>query len=68
MKPKDCSKHCWHVTSSTTNGLAVEGHDNEICCTCGVKRERPWRMVNDPRHGPFNPVQILRYRDKDATR
>jgi hypothetical protein len=52
-------KHCWHVMSSYTNGLAVKGGDNETCCHCGVKRVREWTIKRDPKHGQF--VQISEF-------
>jgi len=48
----DALVHCWHVTSSTTNGLAVTGYDREVCCWCGKRRKNHWRIVKDPAHGP----------------
>ncbi len=50
-KAKGCS-HCWHVTSSVTNGLDVKGWDNVMCCWCGVQGTRDWEIERSLRHGP----------------
>ena len=49
-----CDKrmHCWHVTSSTTNGLGQKGWDDEVCCWCGTTRRNHWEIARDPSHGP----------------
>lgn len=44
--------HCWHVTSSTTNGMGITGYDDVICCHCGAKEQREWRWDSSPDHGP----------------
>lgn len=55
-------KHCWHVKSSTTTGLADKGWDNEVCCHCGAKQQRPWERRQDPQHGPHVDATITIYK------
>jgi hypothetical protein len=47
----DDALHCWHVTSSTTDGLAQKGYHLEICCWCGLRRKNHWKIVPDVTHG-----------------
>lgn len=51
----ECAGHCWHVTSSTTDGLAQKGWHDETCCWCGLKRKNHWRVVRDANHGNHVP-------------
>ena len=51
--------HCWHVVSSSTDGMGERGYDSEICCHCAKQRKRHWRWVPDPKHGPHgHPPKI----------
>lgn len=51
-------KHCWHCTSSYTNGLGSAGADNMLCCRCGHALRRKWHTEPDPKHGPHVPVSL----------
>jgi hypothetical protein len=59
-KRKGCG-HCWHVTSSSTNGLGRKGWENVTCCWCGVTGERQWKIEMDLRHGPHAQESITLY-------
>lgn len=45
--------HCWHVKSSTTDGLGQKGYDSVFCCFCGKTARRKWQYVRDPNHGSY---------------
>lgn len=53
--------HCWHIVSSTADGMAERGWDTERCCWCGLERTHHWRQTRDPKHGPYNPISVLTY-------
>lgn len=55
--------HCWHVKSSTTDGMGKAGYDNVFCCFCGKVAIRRWRYVRDPEHGSYADL-LLRDEDK----
>ena len=55
MNANDCAGHCWHVTSSSTDGLGQKGYNDETCCWCGLRRRNHWRIVRDVNHGTFVP-------------
>ena len=48
----DRLSHCWHIMSSTTDGLGQKGWHSEVCCWCGERRKNHWQIVRDPSHGP----------------
>lgn len=53
MKKRDEHKHCWHVTSSSTDGLGQKGTDDMVCCFCGRKGRRAWFYERDRNHGSY---------------
>lgn len=55
---KQAHVHCWHVKSSTTDGMGVEGFDSQICCFCGLTRRQKWKYVKDPAHGNYVDASI----------
>lgn len=55
--------HCWHVRSSTTDGMGMSGHDSERCCYCDAERIRPWKVERDMAHGPYYLVTKVIYED-----
>jgi hypothetical protein len=59
-----CKKHCWHVTSSFTAGF-YGGSDACICCHCGTTELHHFRMIDDPKHGPYGRSQIRQYEEED---
>lgn len=58
--------HCWHARSSTTNGMGVNGWDNERCCHCGADRKHHWVKERDPEHGPHADEWRQRYTRVEA--
>lgn len=60
-KTTSCGAHCWHVTSSTTDGMGQKGWHDETCCWCGERRRNHWVIARDHNHGRFVPQhsQIL---------
>ncbi len=50
---KRCERHCWHLVSSTTDGMAQKGFDTMRCCWCGVSGRRDWFYKHDPDHGQY---------------
>lgn len=60
-KAKIRHPHCWHIVSSTWDGMADRGWDNETCCHCGVRAKHHWRRIRDPKHGPHVETMKLKY-------
>lgn len=56
----DSLLHCWHVRSSTTDGMGEKGFDTVFCCFCGVVKRRTWKYVRDPNHGSYADLMIRR--------
>lgn len=75
MKTRPCINRrsgapcCWHFTGkSTTDGLAEEGYDEQVCCFCGSSRDRKWYVVREsPKgHGRFVAQRVKKFRGDET--
>jgi hypothetical protein len=67
-RESDEHDHCWHPTGvGYSHGTG--GGEQQMCCHCGARHDRRWRIVSQPAagHGRFFMHNVKVYDDEVET-